>query len=192
MSALVPLELIRVLNWVGVGPGGMRTEGLGTGLDNRNTRQRIYIFVPVCVQEPEAEDFRPTRPPRRVEAPRSEGITRRQTQSWQETGEYRRYLESLSHSTYDQMNRDLTRKVDRAYKPSINTLKILAFRQNPGEVHHQAARHSPQTLPSSDSQRFQKFSFTTEALSKAISKVGIECLMNQRTPNYWNEMKMNE
>ena len=78
----------------------------------------MTTFDNVCVQEPEAEDFGPIRPPRRVEAPRSEGVTRRQTQSWQETGEYRRYLESLSHSTYDQMNRDLTRKVDRAYKPS--------------------------------------------------------------------------
>ena len=77
----------------------------------------------VCVQEPEAEDFGPTRPPRRGEAPRSEGVTRRQTQSWQETGEYRRYLESLSHSTYDQMNRDLTRKVGTEYKASIDPFK---------------------------------------------------------------------
>ena len=70
----------------------------------------VTTFDDVCVQEPEAEDFGAIRP-RRGETPRSEGVTRRQTQSWQETGEYRRYLESLSHSTYDQMNRDLTRKV---------------------------------------------------------------------------------
>ena len=60
------------------------------------------------------------------------------------------------------------------HKKRLDPLQILAFRQNPGEVHHQAARHPPQTLPSSDSQRFQKFSFITAALLKTISKVGIE------------------
>ena len=60
----------------------------------------------ICVQEPEVEDVAPIRPARR-----SEGVSRRQTQSWAETGDYRRYYDSLSHSTYDQMNRDLTRKV---------------------------------------------------------------------------------
>ena len=64
----------------------------------------------ICVQEPEVDDVAPIRQARRAE-PRSEGVTRRQTQSWQETGDYRRYYDSLSHSTYDQMNRDLTRKV---------------------------------------------------------------------------------
>ena len=78
----------------------------------------MTTFADLCVQEPEAEDFGSIRP-RRGETPRSEVVTRRQTQSWQETGEYRRYLESLSHSTYDQMNRDLTRKVGIiAYKSS--------------------------------------------------------------------------
>ena len=61
------------------------------------------------------EDVAPIRPARRTE-PRSEGVTRRQTQSWAETGDYRRYYDSLSHSTYDQMNRDLTRKVGETLK----------------------------------------------------------------------------
>ena len=72
------------------------------------------------------DDIAPIRPPRRGAEPRSEGpVRRQQTQSWQETVEYRRYYESLSHSTFDQNNRDLTRKVGLILIKDLETLEIV-------------------------------------------------------------------